>query len=483
MPATHPGLSPDVAYLDYNATTPVDPRVVEAMLPYLTLHFGNPSSAHAYATTPARGLDTARQQVASLIGAQPEQILFTGSGSEADALAIRGAVLAATGTGPPAHVVTQATEHPAVLAACRGLRHEHGIDITVLPVDEHGLLDPAELAAALTARTVLVSVMYANNETGTIQPIAELAALTRRHGALFHTDAAQAVGKIPVDVRTLGVDLLTVVGHKMYAPKGIAALYMGPGVRLSPLVGGGGQERGLRAGTENVAGVVALGAAAELAGEDLGHGAPARLARLRDRLHDTLATRLQGRVRLNGHPLHRLLPRRPAPAIAGAPGDEPDRRLGAGGNPPLPGPLDHRRRGRPGRGSSARGAGTVHGHGRAGRSSPGRASRRIRGRRVTTTGNVQQTPAAVNTTRARRHADRHWAPARPRPHRSLAEACRTVVDVAAGAGAPAPVFRTVADPQCSPGLWSCEAWCRGAAMKSSLPTSCGWMGGRRRGVL
>ncbi len=306
MPATHPGLSPDVAYLDYNATTPVDPRVVEAMLPYLTLHFGNPSSAHAYATTPARGLDTARQQVASLIGAQPEQILFTGSGSEADALAIRGAVLAATGTGPPAHVVTQATEHPAVLAACRGLRHEHGIDITVLPVDEHGLLDPAELAAALTARTVLVSVMYANNETGTIQPIAELAALTRRHGALFHTDAAQAVGKIPVDVRTLGVDLLTVVGHKMYAPKGIAALYMGPGVRLSPLVGGGGQERGLRAGTENVAGVVALGAAAELAGEDLGHGAPARLARLRDRLHDTLATRLQGRVRLNGHPRHRL---------------------------------------------------------------------------------------------------------------------------------------------------------------------------------
>ena len=306
MPATHPGLNPGVSYLDYNATTPVDPRVVEAMLPYLTVHFGNPSSAHAYATVPARGLGIARRQVAALIGAQPEEIVFTASGSEADALAIRGTVLAASRTNPWAHVITQATEHPAVLAACRALQRDHGADITVLPVDENGLLDPARLEAALTPRTVLVSVMYANNETGTLQPIAELAALTRRHGALFHTDAAQAVGKVPVDVRTLGVDLLTMVGHKMYAPKGIATLYIRPGVALSPLIDGGGQERGLRAGTESVAHAVALGAAAELAGEELANGAPARLETLRNRLHHTLAERLPARVRLNGHPVRRL---------------------------------------------------------------------------------------------------------------------------------------------------------------------------------
>jgi cysteine desulfurase len=306
VPATHPGLTPGVVYLDYNATTPVDPRVVQAMLPYLSVHFGNPSSAHGYATEPARALGTARRQVAALIGAQPEEIVFTGSGSEADALAIRGAVLAANRTDPPAHVITQATEHPAVLAACRALQREHGADVTVLPVDQNGLLDPARLQAALTPRTVLVSVMYANNETGTVQPIAELAALTRRHGALFHTDAAQAVGKVPVDVRALGVDLLTVVGHKMYAPKGVAALYIRPGVALSPLVDGGGQERGLRAGTESVADAVALGAAAELAGQELADGAPARLQGLRDRLHHTLAQRLPGRVRLNGHPVRRL---------------------------------------------------------------------------------------------------------------------------------------------------------------------------------
>ena len=303
---THPGLTPELAYLDYNATTPVDPRVVDAMLPYLTTHFGNPSSGHGYATAARRGVAAAREQLAGLINARPDEIVFTGSGSEADALAIRGAVLAAHRTDLPPHVVTQATEHPAVLAACAALRREHGVDLTVLPVDRDGLLDPAAVAAAVTARTVLVSVMYANNETGTIQPIAELAALAHRRGALFHTDAAQAVGKIPVDVPALGVDLLTVVGHKMYAPKGIAALYVRAGVRLAPLIHGGGQERGLRAGTENVAGAVALGAAAALARHDLAGEAPARLQRLRDRLHDTLAERLPGRVQLNGHRLRRL---------------------------------------------------------------------------------------------------------------------------------------------------------------------------------
>jgi len=307
MVARHPGFTPNLIYLDYNATTPVDPHVVEAMLPYLTLHFGNPSSAHAYAAAPQQALGVARRQVAELIGARPEEIVFTGSGSEADVLAIRGAVLAAAPTiHGSAHVITQETEHPAVLATCRALQREHGVQVTFLPVDHDGLVDPATLEAAFTPHSVLVSVMLANNETGTIQSIAELAALSRRHGVLFHTDAAQAVGKIAVDVDSLGVDLLTLVGHKMYAPKGIAALYVRSGVRLAPLVGGGGQERGLRAGTESVAGAVALGAAAELAGREFALDVPSRVERLRDRLHDTLAAGLPGRVGLNGHAVRRL---------------------------------------------------------------------------------------------------------------------------------------------------------------------------------
>jgi cysteine desulfurase len=321
MLTAHPGLMPDVAYLDYNATTPVDPRVVEAMLPFLSTHFGNPSSAHAYATAARDGLGVARRQVAGLIGARPEEIVFTGSGSEADALAIRGAVLAAAQIRGPVHLVTQATEHPAVLATCIALQREHGVEVTILPVDRTGLVDPAALESALTPRTVLVSVMYANNETGTIQPIAELAAIARRRGVLCHTDAAQAVGKIPVDVDALGVDLLTVVGHKMYAPKGIAALYVRAGVRLAPLIDGGGQERGLRAGTESVAGAVALGAAAQLSTAEFGHGAPSQLARLRDRLHNMLAERLPSRVELNGHPQRRL-PNTLNLSIAGIDGHE-----------------------------------------------------------------------------------------------------------------------------------------------------------------
>jgi cysteine desulfurase len=205
----------------------------------------------------------ARHRVARLIGAHPEEIVFTGSGSEADDLAIRGATLAPPRPpGAPAlHVVTQQTEHPAVLAACDALHRLHGVQVTYLPVDGYGRVDPAALAAALTDRTALVSIMLANNETGTLQPIRELARIAHEHGALVHADAAQAVGKIPVDVDDLGVDLLTVVGHKMYAPKDIAALYVRASIRLGPLIYGGGQERGLRAGTENVALAVALGTA------------------------------------------------------------------------------------------------------------------------------------------------------------------------------------------------------------------------------
>ncbi len=234
--------SPDAAgapvYLDYNATTPVDPRVVDAMLPYLSHAFGNPSSSHAYGPPARASLEHARSQVAALIGARPGAIVFTGSGSEADALAVRGTVLAALEADPARwsgrrpRVITQATEHPAVLHAARYLQRWHGVDLVELPVDEHGRIRPEELAAALSDTTVLVSVMHANNETGTVQDVAHLASLSHRAGALFHTDAAQTVGKIAVDVVELGVDLLTLVGHKMYAPKGIAALYVRDTVRL-----------------------------------------------------------------------------------------------------------------------------------------------------------------------------------------------------------------------------------------------------------
>ncbi|MEU2205936.1 cysteine desulfurase family protein [Streptomyces hygroscopicus] len=299
-----PGPAGGPVYLDYNATTPVDPRVAEAMAPHLTDFFGNPSSSHPYADPPRRALAEARAQVAGLVGASADEIVFTASGSEANLLALRGAVLAAGRTRP--HVITQATEHPAVLETCRALERLHGARVTVLPVDGDGLVDPAALAAAFTEDTVVVSVMAANNETGALQPVAELAALTHEHRALFHCDAAQAVGKIFLDTRALGVDLLTIVGHKMYAPKGAAALYVRDGVRLEPVVYGGGQERGLRGGTENVALAVALGTAARLAAAELADGAPARLAALRDDLHQRLTDGLPGRVHLNGPEKNRL---------------------------------------------------------------------------------------------------------------------------------------------------------------------------------
>jgi cysteine desulfurase len=294
----HPALSDGPIYVDYNATTPVDPRVTEAMLPSLNTGFGNPSSEHHYGTGPRAALAEARTQVATLVGGHDGQVVFTASGSEADNLAIRGAVLAA----PPdrRHVVTQRTEHPAVLAACRALARLHDVRVTVLPVDRHGLVDPDDLADAISARTALVSIMAANNETGAVQPIAELAGIAHEHGALFHCDAAQAVGRIPVDADSTGIDLLTVVGHKMYAPKGIGALYVRTGTALEPLVYGGGQEAGLRAGTENVALSVGLGTAARLAGADLAAGEPERVRALRDRLHALLDHALPGRVRLNG---------------------------------------------------------------------------------------------------------------------------------------------------------------------------------------
>jgi cysteine desulfurase len=292
-------------YLDYQATTPVDPRVVEAMLPYLTTEFGNPSSAHAYGRAAAAAVGTARAQVAALIGAhEPDEIVFTSSGTESNHLALTGVAHAARAVGRGRHVITTTIEHPATQATCDQLTAA-GFRITRLPVGADGRLDPADLGRALQPDTVLVSVMHANNEIGTVQPLADIAELTRERGILLHTDAAQSPATVPVDVDELGVDLLTLVGHKMYAPKGIAALYVRRGTPpLVPQLVGGGQERGLRAATENVPGIVALGAAAAIARAE--HAADAaRIMCLRDRLLGELADVLPG-LQVNGSLTHRL---------------------------------------------------------------------------------------------------------------------------------------------------------------------------------
>ncbi|HLH26369.1 MAG TPA: cysteine desulfurase family protein [Chloroflexota bacterium] len=287
-------------YLDYNATTPLDPAVIEAMRPYLELHFGNPSSGHAYGRAALAGVVAARAQVAALLGCAPDEVVFTGGGSEADNQALIGVALAHRDRGD--HLITTRIEHPAVLETCRYLERRLGFQVTYLPVDEQGQVDPAAVETAITPRTLLISVMHANNETGVLQPIAAIAALARRHGVLVHTDAAQSVGKLPVDVTALGVDLLAVAGHKLYAPKGVGVLYVRRGTTLDPFVHGAGHEGGRRAGTENVAGIVGLGAACAVARERLSADRP-RLTRLRDRLEQALTA--AGWVR-NGHPTERL---------------------------------------------------------------------------------------------------------------------------------------------------------------------------------
>ena len=299
----HPGLKDGPIYLDYNATTPVDPAVVEAMLPYLSRHFGNPSSSHRYGYMAHEAVDRARSQVAELLGCATDEIIFTGGGSESDNLAIRGIALANKERGN--HIITQRTEHPAVLNTCRALERLHGFRVTYLPVDENGRVDPADVEAAMGDSTVLITMMHANNETGTLQPLQAIAEIAHRHGALLHTDAAQSVGKIPTRVHELGVDLLTIAGHKLYAPKGIGALYIRRGLRLEPVMYGGGQESGRRAGTENVAYMVALGMACALASAQL-PASMARLRALRDRLHSRLEQELPGRIHLNGHRSERL---------------------------------------------------------------------------------------------------------------------------------------------------------------------------------
>jgi cysteine desulfurase len=288
-------------YLDYNATTPVDPAVVDAMEPYLRDHFGNPSSDHAYGYRTRLAVQTAREQLAELLGAAPEEVIFTGSGSEANNLAIKGVAYALRERGK--HIITSAVEHPAIAEPLRFLEQQ-GYRVTTLPVDTDGRIDPAQVAAAITAQTILVSIMHANNEVGTIQPIRAIADVAHARGVLIHTDAAQTIGKIPIELLALGVDLMTVAGHKFYGPKGIGALIVRRGVVLEPLIHGAGHEGSRRAGTENVPYVVGLGCAAALARERIPIYQE-RVRALRDRLQRHILERISSAV-LNGHPVERL---------------------------------------------------------------------------------------------------------------------------------------------------------------------------------
>ena len=288
-------------YLDYNATTPIDPQVAEAMLPYVHGLFGNPSSGHSFGRAARQGVDRARQQVASLLGCGEDDLIFTSGGTEANNHAVKGVAGAYRERGN--HIITSAVEHPAVTEVCRYLEG-YGYRVTYLPVDEYGMVDPQQVEEAITSGTLLVSIMHANNEVGTIQPITEIAEIAHRHGALMHSDCAQSVGKIPARVDDLGVDLLSVAGHKLYAPKGIGALYIRPGVRLEKLMHGANHEQDRRAGTENVIQMAGLGMACELIQQNLNQYAR-HMAEMRDRLEcGLLSSGMDACV--NGHPENRL---------------------------------------------------------------------------------------------------------------------------------------------------------------------------------
>ena len=302
-------------HLDHAATTPVDPAVVAAMLPYFTDNFGNPASLYEQGLIARIAVDLARDKVARLLGADPSEVLFTSGGSESDNHALRGAALANADRGN--HVVTTAVEHHAVLETARFLG-SRGCEVTILPVDGHGAVDPEEVRRAITPRTIIVSVMHANNEVGSIQPIAEIGRITREAGILFHTDAVQTFGHIPTAVDELGVDLLSISGHKLYGPKGIGALYIRRGTRLAKLLHGGGQESGRRAGTCNVPGIVGLGKAASIAASGMAEDA-AHCRRLRDRIIAGVAGGIS-KTRLNGHP-ERRLPNNASFSFAGVEGE------------------------------------------------------------------------------------------------------------------------------------------------------------------
>jgi len=287
-------------YLDFNASTPIAPEVAEAMRPFLTDHYGNPSSPH-WAGKPAKdAVEHARAQVAGLLGCSPQEIVFTSGGTESNNHAIKGVFLANRQRG--SHIITTQVEHPAVLQPCRFLERL-GAKVTYVGVDGFGQVDPDDVRKAITPETILISVMHANNEVGTVQPIPEIARIARECGVTFHTDAAQSVGKISVHVDELGVDLLSVAGHKVYAPKGVGALYIREGAKIEALMHGAGHEGGRRAGTENVLLDVGLGAACELARQHIGMP---NVLRLRDRFWELLQERFGERAVLNGHPTVRL---------------------------------------------------------------------------------------------------------------------------------------------------------------------------------
>ncbi len=290
-----------IIYMDHSATTYAKEEVVDAMLPYFTQHFGNPSSIYGIARESKQAIDTARAQVAKAVGALPDEVYFTSGGSESDNWAIKGVAYANRKRGT--HIITTKIEHHAVLHTCQFLEKE-GFTVTYLPVDRYGLVDPADLEKAITEKTILVSIMYANNEIGTIEPIQELAAVAQKHKVYFHTDAVQAIGNVPIDVKSQNIDLLSLSAHKFYGPKGVGALYIRNGVRIENLIHGGGQERKKRAGTENIAGIVGCGKAIELVTADIaGHNV--RIQKMRDRLLQGILEKIP-HARLNGHPTERL---------------------------------------------------------------------------------------------------------------------------------------------------------------------------------
>lgn len=290
-------------YLDHSATTAVDPRVLEAMAPYWTTIYGNPSSIYGLGRRAAAALEDARRRIARLLNCQPAELIFTSCGTESDNLALRGVALAAAGRGKR-HLITAPTEHHAVVHTVADLAEHFDFEVTWLPVDRYGLVTPADVLAALRPDTALVSIMMANNEVGTIQPIAEIGALLRARGVVFHTDAVQAGGYLPLDIEALQVDLLALSAHKFYGPKGVGLLYVRRGVRLLPVQTGGGQERGRRSGTENVPYIVGMARALELAQAER-EAETLRLTQLRDRLIAGLTARIPG-VTLTGHPTQRL---------------------------------------------------------------------------------------------------------------------------------------------------------------------------------
>ena len=290
-------------YLDYAATTPLDPRVLEAMTPYLTENFGNPNSVHSLGRAARKAIDRAREKIAQLLNCQPSEIVFTSGGTESDNLALRGVAEAYRHKGN--HIITTAIEHHAVLRTCRALE-EKGFKVTYLPVDEHGLVEPEQVVEAVNESTILVSVMHANNEIGTVEPISEIVKAVKSHrpDVLVHTDAVQTVGHIPVDVQALGVDLLSFSAHKFYGPKGVGGLFVRRGVKLVPQITGGGQERNRRSGTENVAGIVGMAEALELAVKEMPEELT-RLKALRDELISGVLIKIPDSL-LNGHPTQRL---------------------------------------------------------------------------------------------------------------------------------------------------------------------------------